>query len=395
MKTPLAWLNLLHDKTRTLVALAGVAFAVVLILMQIGFLNAVRETATQIYRQIEFDLLITSPQYLYISKSGTFPRTRLYQAMSVPGVADANPLYLGFNYWLKRDDTAAAESADGPLPPAAAGEKPRRRGIFVLGFNLSDPAFRLPDLGADVAPLKKPGNVYMDTYSRPEFGAWDVGTRAEVGRKQIEVAGKFSMGTGFGADGAIIVSDRTFLELFPLRTRDDVSLGLIQLRDGADPAEVARRLDEVLPEDVRVWTRAQIEEHERHHWLVKTSVGIIFSLGVVVGFIVGTAIVYQVLSSDIANHMPEYATLKAMGYGPRYLAKVVLVQALILAVVGFLPGYAISKVLYAVTSRTAHIAMELGPELTVAILLTSVAMCSLSGLASLRKVNSADPADLF
>ena len=150
-----------------------------------------------------------------------------------------------------------------------------------------------------------------------------------------------------------------------------------------------------MPKDVNVFTRDQIEAMEREHWVNRTSVGIIFTLGVIVGFIVGTAIVYQVLSSDIANHLAEYATLKAMGYGPRFLAKVVLSQALILAVLGFLPGWAISKTLYFITSESARIPMRLGFELSLGVLAMSIAMCAISGLASLRKVTSADPADLF
>lgn len=376
MKTPLAWLNLLHDRVRTVVAVAGVAFAVVLILMQLGFLNSVKQTATQIYGRLEFDLLLISPQYLHISKPGVLPKSRLYQAKSVPGVADARPLYLGFNVWLNERER-------------------RRRGIFVMGFDLANPVFRLPELSGDAASLRMVGNVLMDRHSRSEFGAWDVGDVREVAQRRVKIAGAFTMGTGFGADGAIIVGDRTFRYLFPGHRPDDVSLGLVRLEAGADPDETARRLKTALPDDVDVLTRAQIEQRERDHWVNKTSVGIIFTLGVVVGFIVGTAIVYQVLSSDIANHMSEYATLKAMGYGAGFLAKVVLQQAVILAVIGFIPGLAISYVLYSITSQRNKVPMELSPELAVSILAMTVLMCSLSGLASLRKVALADPADLF
>lgn len=380
MKTPLALLNLLYDKTRTLVAVAGVAFAVVLVLMQLGFLNSVRLTATEIYEQLIFDVVLVSPRYLYISKAGEFPRTRLFQAESTPGVADVRPVYLGFNFWLNRD-------------PAEAN--PSRRGIFVIGFNLEKPVFRLPLLQGDLSPLKQPGHVYMDTFSRKQFGRWRNNSNLEVGMRRIQVAGEFSMGTGFGADGDIIVSDQTFKRLFPNRSLDEVSLGLIRIDSGSSAEEVAARLRRRLPADVQVYTRKQIEALEREHWVNRTSVGVIFSLGVVVGFIVGTAIVYQVLSSDIDNHLAEYATLKAMGYGSGYLAGVVLTQALILAVLGFLPGWAISRSLYYITSESAKIPMELGLELSLGVLAMSIVMCSISGLASLRKVTTADPADLY
>ncbi len=378
MKTPLALLNLLYDKTRTLVAIAGVAFAVVLVLMQLGFLNSVRMTATEIYDQLNFDVILVSPRYLYISKAGDFPRTRIFQAQEAPGVADVRPVYLGFNFWINR-----------------ALNKPSRRGIFVIGFNLEKPVFRLPELQGDLSALKQPGHVFMDTFSRKQFGNWRNNNKIEVGMRKIQVVGEFAMGTGFGADGDIIVGDQTFRRLFPNRSLDTVSLGLVRAEPGVDPNQVAKNLRRLLPKDVTVYTRDEIETMEREHWVNRTSVGIIFTLGVIVGFIVGTAIVYQVLSSDIANHIAEYATLKAMGYGPAFLAKVVLSQALILAALGFLPGWAISKTLYLITSESARIPMELGWELSLGVLAMSIVMCAISGLASLRKVTSADPADLF
>ncbi|HQU41403.1 MAG TPA: ABC transporter permease DevC [Pirellulales bacterium] len=380
MKTPLAWLNLLHDKTRTLVAIAGVAFAVVLILMQIGFLNSVRQTATQIYDQLNFEILLTSPQYQSISKAGSFSRIRLYQAESVPGVADAHPLYLDFSLWMNR--THAQQGAS-------------RRGIFVIGFPLEQRPFRLPALAGDLRPLKEPGRVYMDELSRKQFGNWRKSTDLEIGGKKVEVAGTFRMGTGFGADGDVVVGDETFRELFPQRTRDEPSLGLVRVKPGFDPQAVAHDLRRRLPRDVNVYTRREIERKERQHWVTRTSVGVIFSLGVVVGLIVGVAIVYQVLSSDIANHQSEYATLKAMGYSGRYLASVVLEQAIILAIAGFFPGWAFSFLLYDITEQRAHIPMRMGWELSVSILLLSIVMCAISGVAALRKVNAADPADLF
>jgi putative ABC transport system permease protein len=380
MKTPLAWLNLVHDKTRTLVAIAGVAFAVVLMLMQLGFLNSVRLTATQIYEQLNFDIVLTSPQYQSISKAGEFSRVRLYQAESVPGVLDAHPLYLGFNLWLNR---------------SPGQEKPSRRGIFVIAFPLEQRPMRIPELSGDLSALKQPGHVFMDRLSRKQFGDWRQATDLQIGGTRIEVVGEFAMGTGFGADGDVVTGEQTFQELFPQQSLEQVSLGLVRIKPGFDADSIAAELRRQLPPDVYVWTRDQIEQNEREHWVIRTSVGVIFALGVVVGFIVGTAIVYQVLSSDIANHQAEYATLKAMGYSNAYLASVVLQQAFILAVVGFLPGWAISLGLYTITEDSAHVPMRMGTELPLFMLVLSVVMCAVSGVASLRKVNKADPADLF
>ncbi|HEV3004063.1 MAG TPA: ABC transporter permease DevC [Pirellulales bacterium] len=395
MKTPLAWLNLRHDKTRTVVAVAGVAFAVVLVLMQLGFLHSAERTATQVYDQLDFDVLIVSKQYLYLSKPGTFPRLRLFQAREVEGVESAEPLYVGFNLWLNAKRNAETSEPKHAEPK----ERPVRRGIFVIGLRLTDAVFRSDEVRNQLPRLSEPGNVLMDTFSRKQFGTdWEHNDELEIGGRRIHVAGRFAMGTGFAADADVIVSDATFRRIFPGRSAEDVSLGLVKMAPGAEANEVAERLRRMWPEkesDVRVFTRAEIADTERRHWVTKTSVGVIFKLGVVVGFIVGTAIVYQVLSSDIANHMPEYATLKAMGYGPGYLAGVVLQQAWILALVGFVPGWFLSRLLYSVTSGSTKIPMDLSWELTWSVLFLTIAMCSVSGLAALRKVNAADPADLF
>ena len=376
MKTPLAWLNLLYDKMRTAVAIAGVTFALILILMQLGFYGSVLQSATRVYDRLRFDLLVVSPQYMFFSKSGTFPKPRLYQVQGNPAVESASPLYLGVHLWRNLDTG-------------------RRRGMLIMGVDPADGVFDLPEIEANVEKLNVPDNVLVDRLSRSEFGPRDVGLSTEIGGHTIRVVGHFTLGTGFGADGAILTSDRTFARILPFRSSQQVSLGLVRLKSGSNPDEVARELRERLPPDVRVMTRAEVRAHEQHHWVVKTSVGIIFGLGVVVAVLVGTAIVYQVLSSDIANRLPEYATLKAMGYGPRYLSSVVLQQAWILAVAGFLPSFLISVALYGMTERLANIPMNMTTPRAVGVLLTSVAMCSISAMLSLRKVNTADPADLF
>ncbi len=376
MKIPLAWLNLWHQKAKTAVAIAGVAFAVVLVLLQLGFSGSVRQTATTIYDRLRFDLVIHSPRYVQLSQAGEVHRQRLYQAVSTPGVAKVSPLYLGFA--LYRNESS-----------------PQRRGIFVLGTHLDDDVLDVAELSRYRNALSVAGNALMDRRSRPEFGPREPGTQARAGLSQITLVGTFEMGTGFGADGALLASDQSFVRMVPGRTLDDVSLGLVTLLPDQEAAAVAERLRAALPRDVRVLTRKEMEDHERLHWVSKTSVGIIFGLGVIVAVVVGTAIVYQVLSSDIASRLPEFATLKAMGYTPWFMSLAVLRQAWILAVAGFVPGLVLASALYALTARMAHLPMELPMTRVAAVFLISVVMCSLSGLAALRKVHSVDPADLF
>ncbi|HWA97743.1 MAG TPA: ABC transporter permease DevC [Pirellulales bacterium] len=378
MKTPLAWRNLLHERVRSGVAIAGVAFAVILILMQLGFFFSVEQTATLIYDRMQFDLAILSRDYLHMGKASSIPIERLYQAQDLPAVADVSPFWIGFSLWLNPD-------------PASR----QRRSMMLLAFRPDDDVFKLGDVNDRRTDLKEVGTVLIDRLSRSEFGPHGPGTETDIGRTPIRVVGEYTMGTGFSADGAAITSERTFRKILPIVPQSRTSMGLIAVAPGSDPAVVRQQLQKLLPDDTQVMTRDELRSYEQHHWVVKTSVGIIFGLGVGVALIVGLAIVYQVLSSDIANRMPEYATLMAMGYGRRFVSGVVLQQATLMAVAGFLPGLTISYVLFKVAAAGAHLPMHMGPGLVVAVLVLNLAMCICSGLLSLRKVNQADPADLF
>lgn len=375
MRTPLAWLNLWHDKPRTLTAVAGTAFAVVLVLMQLGFFRAVVHTATIVYDELEFDVVMTSENYRQMLKPGTFNRSRLSLAASLPEVAETSAVSLALRLYRNPENFT-------------------HRAILLVGVDPRKADFRAVTADQRRA-VQRDDCILIDELSRPEFGPRAVGIQPEVSGRKLTIVGLFQMGTGFGADGTILMNESTFAAICLPRPIDDVTLGLIRLRPGADVNDVVRRLRAVVPPDVAVQTRAAFLNGEREYWVVKTSVGVIFGLGVLVSILVGTAIVYQVLSADVAKRLPEYATLKAMGYSYRYLSRIVMVQAATIGCIGFAPGLLIADVLYDVTRRHAHLWMEMGTLLPCATLAISVLMCCGSGLAALVKVRRADPADLF
>lgn len=376
MKTPLAWHNLIHDRLRTSIALAGVAFAVTLVFLQLGAYGAVLSTATLIYSELDYDVMLRSREYLHFSRPGDFPQARLYQAMSLPGVQHATPLYIGYLPWRNPQTM-------------------QRRAILTMAFNPADQVFQLDEIRQRQTELIEPGAVLMDRMSRPEFGRQQVGVESDVGRETLRVIGMFTMGTGFGADGAIVTGVPTWQRLFPQRSLSQVNLGLVKLAPGVAPQQVAAELAELLPADVDVFTRRDIERLEQRHWASRTSIGVVLATGLGVAVIVGVAIVYQVLASNVAAHLPEYATLKAMGYGSAALSWTVIQQALIMAAVGFVPGALISMQLYALMRRWAHIPISMTWTYLVVVLLGSFAMCTVAAVLSLRKVYSADPAELF
>jgi putative ABC transport system permease protein len=378
MKTPLAWRNLLHERVRTGVAVAGVAFAVILVLMQLGFFFTVERTATLMYDCLDFDIAVMSRDYLHAGKAGQVAVERLYPVQAVPGVRSAAPFWIGFGLWLNADPNIH-----------------QRRAMMILGVRPEDTVFTLPAINNHRDELKELHAVMVDARSRPEFGPHSPGTVTELGTTAVKVVGEYQMGTGFAADGDAIASESTYRAVNPMMGRNMMTMGLIRLEPGTDPDAAKARMLPLVPADTQIMTRRELLNYEERHWVVKTSVGIIFGLGVAVALIVGLAIVYQVLSSDIANRIPEYATLMAMGYGRRYISGVVIQQALMMALAGFIPGWIISFALFNIAAAGAHLPMKMTLGLTVAVLVLNIAMCTVSGLLSLRKVNTADPADLF
>jgi putative ABC transport system permease protein len=382
-RTPLAWRNLVHEGPRTLVAVAGVAFAVILIFVQLGFFVAMWRTATLIYDRLDFDLALLSVEYVDLNRPGWVPRERLMAVRALPEMDAVRPLAVGIHGWRNPDD---------PLR--------RRRNLLILAVDPNDSPFDHPELTADrVRMLQESGAVFLDRLSHRNFGHNFVPgeTESDLGLDRVHVEGRFTLGSGFAADGLVITSLATLARVFG-RSDDAVSLGLIKLAGGADEAtarRVAERLRPLLPRDVQVATHRELTDRERTTWIWQRSLGKIFVLGLAIAFLVGVVFVYQVIASDIGNKLSEYATLKAMGYSDLYLSGVVLQQAVLLAVFGFGPGIIVAEAFYWLMRRYANLPVTLTGPMALFVLGLAVAMCCVSGLFALRKVRSADPADLF
>ena len=134
---------------------------------------------------------------------------------------------------------------------------------------------------------------------------------------------------------------------------------------------------------------------EIDHWATTTPIGYVFTFGVIMGLVVGAIIVYQILYADVQDHLKEYATLLAMGYSHRYLNGVVLQEAVVLAVMGFLPGLGIAVVLYRISADATQLPMAMSVGTAVAVFVLTLVMCVFSGLLALRKLRAVDPAEVF
>lgn len=381
-KIPLSWLQLTREKPRLMVALAGIAFADILMFMQLGFQAALYDSTTRLHQSIRADLVLISPQGRNLMNMATFPRRRLYQSMSLTGVKSADALYLNIADW-KNPQTR------------------HKTGILVVGFDPNQSVFDLPGVNENLNTIKLPDAVLFDRSSRGDYKATIAqvvqgkSVSTEVGDRQINISGLFSIGASFGADGSLITSDLNFLRIFPRRNPESVSVGLISLQPGTDPRLTADALQAKLPEDVKVLTKPEFMEFEKNYWQTNTAIGFIFTLGTMMGFIVGVIIVYQILYTDVADHMAEYATLKAMGYKNFYLLSVVFQEALILSLLGYLPGISLSVGLYALTRNATNLPLFMATLRALQVLILTMVMCAISGAIAMRKLHSADPADIF
>ncbi len=381
-RTPLGFLQLSHDKTRLLIAISGIAFADLLIFMQLGFQTALYNSNTRLHRTFNADIFLLSPQARNLIHLNSLPRRRLYQAMDIPGVAHADPLYVNI--------------ADWKVP-----ETGRETNILVLGFNPDRPPLDLPEVKQSASLVKLPDTVIFDQASRGNYQATIAEVLSgkpaitEIENHQIKIAGLYAVGASFAADGSIMTSDRNFLRIFERRDAGEMSAGLLYLEPGADPQQVAAALKMRLPDDVLVLTQAEFIAFEKDYWSKNTAIGFVFSLGTAMGFVVGLIIVYQVLATDVADHLGEYATFKAMGYQQWYLLGIVFEEALILAVLGFLPGISISMGLYHLTRQATNLPMYMTAARALRVLFLTIIMCSVSGAIATRRLQAADPADLF
>jgi putative ABC transport system permease protein len=387
-RIPLAWRNLTHDRRRVAVAICGIGFAVVLMFMQTGFMYALFDSTVKILDELNADLVIAAKGRYALPANQSFSLNRVYQARGCEGVRAAYPLY------LERTRSIWKQPDGRGLP------------IRVLACDPAEPVLLMPEPARYAEALKQQGAVVIDEKNKSVYNPpksrepWDQWKGVTLAGQAIRLVGTFRLGTDFANDGNLLTSSANFAKLFPSRAvgRDPlevVDLGVVQLEDGADPRQVKQELARRLPSDVTVYTKAEIIRHERDFWDRCTPVGHIFFMGTVIGFLVGVVICYQIIQSDIADHMPEFATLKAMGYRNRYFTAFVLMESVYLSLLSFAPGLLVSYVLYEVLARSTGLLMILNVSRAAWVLLLTLAMCVVSGLLAMRKVAAADPADLF
>jgi putative ABC transport system permease protein len=372
----IAWRILTDQKGRTVLATSGIFVAILLVFIELGFFVAVPQGGMLIYDHMRFDLLVVSNKYLFQAQSGQIARARLETARKVPEVAQATSVYLGGAKWQDPDGGAKLDISLIAIDPPAG-------------------AFAVPDIERQKAVLEQTDTVLIDSATRSLFGSLQPGRVVDIAGHHATIGGQFVLGTGFLGLGVALLSEANLFRIFPYRPPDTVNLGLVMLKPGADPDAAAKALRAVLPADTRVFTRAELVAHEVEYWTTRTGTGLIFGSGLVVSFVVGIMVLYQTLATQITRQLPQFATLKAIGYTNRYLDVIVLIESFLIMAVAFVPALAAALGVYALVRQKTLLPLSLTPAQLGTVFAITLAMAAISAFLSLSGLRRADPAEIF
>ena len=383
---PLAWLQLTSERKRFYAALAGITFAVAMMLFQMGLKAALFKQVVAPIELLNADLIIVGPNYEYFGVGRGFPEARLDQAYALEELDYATPLKLG-NMGFKNVDNG------------------RERDIFVIAFDPSKKVFIPADINQNSEALKKNASVIFDSLSREQYG--EVSTaleksggilKTELGGKRINIEGLAKIGATFAADGNVLMSLETFGDIWQGSPKRVVNVGILKLKEetaARNLEAIAKKLKAILPDDVTVLTKAQFIQNEKDYWAERTPIGFVITASMAVAIFVGAIIVYQILYTDVTDHLPEYATLKAIGFDDKFFIGIIIQESFILSVLGFIPGSIIAALLYHVTREVAAMPAQLTATNLIIVFFLTLGMCTIAGMLATRKLRAANPADIF
>jgi putative ABC transport system permease protein len=380
-RLPIGWLQLTHNRTRFAAALAGVAFANVLVFVQLGIMASMGAATLRPYDFFQADIMISAGDANALTDGGNVARQWLLQAMADPDVTDGMGLFLANVSWDR-------------------GEKDISLSTF--GIDPVKPAFLNPSITEDLSLLEVQDAVLLDRLARGLGRDVAAGIRPqsplsfEAAGRTLTAYATFAGGGGFGGDGYMMVSDQTFLSLFPARSSAAPDHILLRLRPGADVASVVARLKTLISDpSLRIRSFADAAQEDLRYQQTRRPTGIIFGFGVLIGVLVGLVIVYQVLSTDVADHLREYATFKAMGYGPGFFLGIVFEEALVLGILGFIPGLIVGTTILTLMGKVTTLPLGMTPSMAISVFLGTLVFSAVSGAIATRRLAAADPADLF
>lgn len=369
----LALRNLFHDKVRLSVTLTGIVFALILIVVQFGLFLGFLETSANIVDHSGVDLWITSPGIPHINGGSPIPERRRYKALAVDGVSEVRSYALLFGNWK--------------LPSGA------QEACQIVGFDLDTRLGGPWDLAAgSIDDLRGDDTILIDEHYKEKLGITRIGECVEINGHRARVAG-FTRGVrSFTTAPYIYTSFKNALDYLKLTERQTIFL-VVKTVPGADIRKVKTRLQQSIP-DVDIYTNGEMMRKTRNYWVFSTGAGVTTLMGAALGLLVGIVVVAQTIYSATVDHIREYGTLKAMGATNRYLYKVIIQQALLSAVMGYVIAIAVS--LFVVdASREGDALILMPPAMAAGVFALAVFMCGAASILSIRKATSIDPAMVF
>jgi len=364
---------LVHDRRRLAGSALGIGMAVIILFVEMGFFFGVIDSQTNIARLIQGDLVVLHPRRTNLNKWTSFPHQRLDQIAALPEVEAAIPYY---------------KTTVGLLN----GETGQVRRIVAMAFPPETPPIKLDLPQEKFERLKRPDAVLFDRQSRRIYGRPRVGGEVWINEKPFQVVGKVRIGPTIVNDGAVIMSESSLLSLDP---HDQPVMGIVRLRRGADPDYVRAQIARENLDDVTVLTRGELIDREVSFTVTAAPVGLLFGFGVIAGLVVGTMVCYQILFNEITDHLPQFATLRAMGFSDGFVRRIILEQAGLLSLAGFVVGIAVAVGIYYYIQYETALIMRVTLARSIFGFGLTAAMCVAGGLLAMRRVTVADPAELY
>ncbi|MCC6890810.1 MAG: ABC transporter permease [Hyphomicrobiales bacterium] len=369
----LAFRNLFHDRLRLVATIIGIVFSIVLVTVQMGLYVSFERMVTVMIDHADADLWIVPRGTKCFEDPSLLDERERFRALSVPGVASASPLVIGFAQWRT----------------PSGGNTP----IFIIGSDPRDSALRpwnIIEGRAEVLAI--PGAVAIDRSYFDRLEIARIGEYAEIADRKVQVLAISSGIRSFTTTPYVFAAiDRA--RAYTGTAANKASYFLVRVAPGANIVEVRDRLRGHLP-DAEVLTPDEFRERSSSFWLFGTGAGAALFAGALLGLIVGTVIVAQTLYSSTKDHLNEFATLRAIGSSGAYIHKVIILQALLSALIGFSIASLIGWIVVLATADTA-LPVIITPLMTAILLLLTVAMCVLSAVSAIVKVMRIDPAVVF
>jgi putative ABC transport system permease protein len=374
--THLAWSMLVRDTRRFLGAVCAIVLATTAMFVSLGFYTSLNDAQARVTAFLDADLVIfhrgTGSLTLFLDIS----RPHLYRLSTLEGVTGIAPLHQGA-VELKNPETDMYKS------------------IQFFAFQPETEPLSLPELKRNARRLGQPGTIIFDALSREHFGDIEAGMVVEVDGTPLRVIDTTRFGPNFSRHGTIFMDVATLESRLAIPRGELISLGLVRTEPGVDLAVLEGRIRAQLPGYMDVMTPDELYYRELLYTLELTPAGAILALGLLVALVVGCVIAYQVLFTEVTDHLAQFATCKAMGFSPGFLKRTVLQEALLLTVLGFPLGILATLLVYAFLEYRTRNVMELTPIRVAVGFALTLLMCSVAARMAVQRAIDEDPADLF